>query len=71
LKNTPTTTQDDDYWKEISALCVDTESLRLQVQLLDIAKKTLEATSIHHPAKIHGALDLVHTLASRVDMLKM
>jgi hypothetical protein len=78
LKNTPqekapTThhTTEDGYWVEISSLCVDQESLRLQNQLLDIAKKHLEETPIDHPAKIHAALETVHRLAQRVAMLRM
>jgi len=60
---------DDGYWAEISAMCVDQENMRLQVQLLSIAKKNLEATSIDNPSKVHAALETVHKLASRIQML--
>ena len=59
----------DGYWAEISTMCVDQENMRLQVQLLSIAKKNLEATSIDNPSKVHAALETVHKLASRIQML--
>jgi hypothetical protein len=61
---------EDGYWEEISSLCIDQESLRLQQQLLDIAKKNLEETAIDNPRKIHAALETVHLLAKRVEMLR-
>ena len=64
-------TTEEGYWAEISALCVDQESLRLQNQLLVIAKKRLEETPIDHTVKIHAALETVHRLAKRVAMLRM
>ena len=72
-EKTPTThhTTEEGYWAEISALCVDQESLRLQNQLLDIAKKHLEETPIDNQGKIHAALETVHLLAQRVAMLRM
>ena len=61
---------EDGYWEEISSLCIDQESLRLQEQLLHIAEKHLEETPIDNPRKIHAALETVHILAKRVEMLR-
>jgi len=61
---------EDGYWEEISSLCIDQESLRLQEQLLHIAEKHLEETPIDNPRKIHAALETVHLLAKRVEMLR-
>jgi hypothetical protein len=61
---------DDDYWHEIAAKCVDAESLRIQEQMLRHAKKDLERTSVGDSISVHAALETVHILAKRVDMLK-
>ena len=60
----------EDYWREISAKCVDGESLRLQLKLLREANKTLEMTNIADSASVHAALENVHVLAQRVQMLQ-
>ena len=59
----------EDYWSEISAMCVDGESLRISKEMLHDAKKFLEATDISDAGKIHFALENVHLLAARVAML--
>ena len=61
---------DDDYWHEIAAKCVDAESLRIQEQMLRHAKKDLERTSVGDSISVHAALENVHMIAKRVDMLK-
>ena len=60
----------DDYWHEIAAKCVDAESLRIQEQMLRHAKKDLERTSVGDSISVHAALENVHMIAKRVDMLK-
>jgi hypothetical protein len=73
-KNTDSTTppfnESEDYWHEISAKCVDGESLRLQQKLLRQANKMLELTNISDSASVHVALENVHILAERVRMLQ-
>lgn len=61
---------DDDYWHEIAAKCVDAESLRIQEQMLRHAKKDLERTSVGDSISVHAALETVHILAKRVSMLQ-
>ena len=61
---------DDDYWKEISFKCVDSETLRIQEKMLRQAKIHLEHLSVSDSAKVHIALENVHMLAVRVEMLK-
>jgi len=66
----PQFNESEDYWREISAKCVDRESLRIQQKLLRQANKTLETTNISDAASVHVALENVHVLAERVRMLQ-
>jgi hypothetical protein len=66
----PQFNESEDYWREISAKCVDGESLRLQLKLLRQANKTLEMTNIADTASVHVALENIHILAERVRMLQ-
>ena len=70
FNNKKTHHDDDDYWKEISAKCVDSETLRISEQELRQAKIHLEHISISDSVKVHTALENVHMLAGRVQMLK-
>ena len=60
----------DEYWKEISAKCVDAESIRVQEELLRGAVALLQNVSIEDTSSVHTALDSVHLLAKTVAMLK-
>ena len=60
----------DEYWKEISAKCVDAESIRIQEELLRSAVVLLENVSIDDTSSVHIVLDRVHLLAKTVTMLK-
>ena len=57
----------DEYWKEISAKCVDAESI--QEELLRGAVALLQNVSIEDTSSVHTALDSVHLLAKTVAML--
>lgn len=69
-KKKTTTVNNEDYWGEIAAVCVDGESLRLQEELLHTATKFLEAADIGNAFQVHAALENVHLFAGRVAMLK-
>ena len=60
----------DEYWKEISAKCVDAESIRVQEELLHSAVVLLENVSIYDASSVHIALDRVHTTSKIIAMLK-
>ena len=60
----------DNYWNEISAKCIDAESIRVQEALLKSAVVLLENVSMQDTASVHVALDNVHLLAKTVAMLK-
>ena len=60
----------DEYWKEISAECVDAESIRVQEELLRTAVVLLEKVSIYDASSVHIALDRVHIASKMVAMLK-
>jgi hypothetical protein len=60
----------DNYWKEISAQCIDAESIRVQEALLNSALVLLGNVSIEDTVSVDIALDNVHLLAKTVAMLK-
>ena len=50
-------------------MCVDGESLRLQEEMLNNARKILEEADICNEGQVHAALEKVHLFAGRVAML--
>jgi hypothetical protein len=66
-----TASEDNMYWDEISALCVDGESLRLQQLLLRKAEYALKARKFKNQAVKAKHKASVSVLKERVRMLEM